>query len=657
MKTPILLLVYNRPKQTSMVLKRLQQCDVKNVFVSADGPKNAEDRMLTEEVESVLNRFDTIFKSKRFSDKNLGCKHAVISGIDWFFNQVDEGIILEDDCLPCPHFFPFVEELLNRYRDERKVMMVGGNNPLGEWQTEGGHFFSRIGTVWGWATWKDRWQTFNSELPEFDHFISSRGFERAFGPTKLAASRLELTRKSLRGEIDTWDYQWNAHMLMNQGVAVIPERNLVENIGFENSGTNINSKPNWIVNEVSNEPLKIGSQKLHSDREFEVEWELARRSNLPGNTSSKSFQEKGEKEKRRWKILIINSTDMGGGAEKIAFTLHEQLLALGHDSQLLVQVKKSDLDSIQEIADWKSQIENFQPDVIHIHNLHGTSIPLDVLSEISRSIPVFFTLHDSWLATGSTEHPFEPEPEKLNLLELLEWQKEFTHRHEVISNSNFCFTAPSQWMRELFFNAHGIRPFFVPNSIEKVAPSEIEIPSKRFILFVANRPETNPYKDFATLKKAWKKANETQGEYGCDLIVLGGEPKTEKVGNRTLFIIEKQSTENVLAFIEKSLLVIQASLQDNAPLTILEAHSVGKSLVGSLVGGIPELMDEEEKEWLYEAESADDLCEKLIAALQSETRGRETRDKETCSICSIESIVNTYLGHYLSLQSRQLSQS
>ncbi|MCB9187572.1 MAG: glycosyltransferase, partial [Flavobacteriales bacterium] len=620
METPVLLLVYNRPKQTEQVLKRLKECDVKNVFVSADGPKNTTDRKLTREVKVVLKRFDSIIKNSQYSEQNLGCKNAVISGIDWFFNQVEEGIILEDDCLPSPHFFPFVEDMLNRYRDEPKVMMIGGNNPLGEWQSEGRHLFSRIGTIWGWATWKDRWESFNTELPEFDQFVTNQGFERAFGPTKLAASRFDLTRKSLRGEIDTWDYQWNAHLLMNHGLAVIPERNLIENIGFDSDGTNIHSKPNWIVNKVSAEPPKVDSKLVLTDREFEMEWELARRSNSTANPSSFSFLEKGKNEKRKLRILLLNSTDIGGGAEKIAFTLHQKLLAFGYDSQLLVQVKKSDLNSIQEITDLKSQIENFQPDVIHVHNLHGTSIQLNELAELSQSIPVLFTLHDSWLTTGSIEHPFEPDPEKLNLLDLISWKREFSLRNKVVARGNFHFTAPSQWMRELFFTAYGIRPYYVPNAIKKAEPNEVEIPSERFILFVANRPETNPYKDFATLKKAWKKANESLGENGCDLIVLGGETKTENIGSRTLFIIGNQSTESVLAFMKDSLLVVQASLRDNAPLTILEAHSIGKNVVGSMVGGIPELMTEQEYDWLYEAGNADDLCERLILAIESESK-------------------------------------
>lgn len=646
METPVLLMVYNRPKQTEQVLIRLRECSISNVFISADGPKNISDRKLTDEVKSVLSRFDSIIKHTRFSEKNLGCKNGVISGINWFFDQVDEGIILEDDCAPNPHFFPFINDMLSRYRDEQKVMMVSGNNPLGNWQTEGGHFFSRIGPIWGWAAWKNRWQGFNPELPEFDKFVLNQGFERAFGPTKLTASKIDLTRKSLRGEIDTWDYQWNTHILMNRGLAVIPERNLVENIGFESDGTNIRSKPNWISNTVSNEPLIVNSGPIEIDREYEMEWELSRKSNSPANESSLSFEEKGETGKRKLRVLLINSTDVGGGAEKISLTLHEQLLLLGHDSKLLVQIKKSELDSIEKIGDWKSQLSNFQPDVIHIHNLHGTSIPLDEFSDFVKGIPVLFTLHDSWLASGSSEHPFEPIPSTLSLLELKTWKKEFQQRHDAILSGRFRFTAPSQWMRELFFQAHGTCPFYVPNTIENVPSDEMQIPSDRFILFVANRPETNPYKDFATLKKAWKKANEKLNGNGCDLLVLGGNQTTEKIGDQSIFVLKKQTPEQVSAFMERSLFVVQASLQDNAPLTILEAHAAGKKVVGSLVGGIPELMDEEEQDWLYEAGNADDLCEKLIAAWSSEARDREIRDKEKCSV---ESMVNTYLGHYLNL--------
>lgn len=647
MKTAVLLLVYNRPEQTERVLKQLQECGAQKVFVSADGPKNTQDANATNEVKSILERFKSIINQTQFSTINLGCKNSVISGINWFFDQVEEGIILEDDCLPSPNFFPFIEDMLNRYRVERKVMMVSGNNPIGEWCCHGGHIFTRIGTIWGWATWKNRWQKFNPELPEFDEFVQGRGFEGAFGPTNLAASRKMLTKRSLSGEIDTWDYQWNAHILMSQAMAVIPERNLVENIGFDRIGTNIFEQPNWIQNRISDQPIIISERNIEVDREYEMEWELARRSNHAANHSSSFYSKKSSSNSKPLRILLINSTDMGGGAEKIALTLHLQLMALGHDSKLLVEVKKSALDSVEKLLEWRAQVLEFDPDVIHVHNLHGTSIKLNELAEVSMNVPVLFTLHDSWPATGSFKHPFEMEPSNLNLLDLIDWKRELQARKNILSKGNIRFTAPSQWMRERFFNSHDIRPFFVPNAVEAISSIDVEIPSKRFVLFVANRPETNPYKDFSTLKNAWKKANSELGVNGCDLIVLGGGPSTEKFENHSIVILEKQSAESVRSIMEQSVLVVQASVHDNAPLTIMEAHAAGKKVLGSLVGGIPELLDSEEQSWMYETGNVVDLTNKMVLALQTAS------ESSSMIHASVESMTNTYLGHYLAISNQE----
>ncbi|MCF8461071.1 MAG: glycosyltransferase [Flavobacteriales bacterium] len=679
MDTPVLLLVYNRPEHTLQVLQRLKDCGATTVFVSGDGPKNSQDKRKTDEVKACVNRFSSMISASRFSERNRGCKNSVIDGINWFFEQVEEGIILEDDCLPSEHFFPFINELLNRYREEKKVQMISGNNPLGSWDSEGNHFFSRIGHIWGWATWKDRWIQFNSELPELQKFILNNGFERAFGPTHLAETRKQLTLQSVQGKIDTWDYQWMAHILIQNGLAIVPSENLVENIGFDNSGTNLTKKPNWIHKEAftgktqtepdypfspssadSDSPFEKGVSRNETgdyfeiDREYQMTLELARRANAPANPSSFWFKSKWEKEKRgkekgrdgkrMLKILIINSTDMGGGAEKLALMLHSKLLALGHDVRFLVKTKKTNLKSVfATTKDWKTQILDFNPDVIHVHNLHDSSIELTELAEISNQIPVLWTLHDTWLISGSKDHAFQPYPTQLNLIELRKWKREFESRKAAILKGNFRFTAPSQWMRERFFDAHQTVPFYVPNAVELVAPTQIESPSERFILFVANRPKTNPYKDFETLKKGWIKANKKLGTDGVDLICLGGKPSEEKHGERTLFVLEKKTPEEVRAFMEKSLLVVQISKQDNAPLAVLEAHLAGKKVVASLDGGIPELLDETELCWLHEPQNATDLADKLVAAINSE------KDERIAVHASFESVVDTYLGHSLQM--------
>lgn len=648
MKTPVLLLVYNRPAQAERVLKRLKECGIDEVYVSADGPKNAVDRKLTFDVKNVLQRYDSIIVSKRFFEKNLGCRNAVVAGIDWFFNHVEHGIILEDDCLPSKHFFPFVLDMLSRYREEQRIMMIGGNNPLGNWQSEGGHFFSRIGTIWGWATWKNRWQKFNSALPELNAFIDNSGFERHFGPTNLAEYRQTVTLKAVAGKIDTWDYQWNTHILMNNGLAAIPETNLVENIGFDESATNDSTIPNWIENSSSQQPISVSRREIEIDREYEMEWHLARRSNSTANASSFSFEKKGNTVKNKLKIVLVNSTDIGGGAEKIAFTLHQKLIELGHASTLLVEVKKSELQSVQQIGNWQAQLEELNPDVIHVHNLHGTSIKLSELVNASKQYNTLFTLHDSWITTGSTAHPFEPKADTLSLLELKNWKAVLEDRKKLIGASNIRFTAPSQWMRELFFNTYGIRPFFIPNAIEKVESANIEIRSERFLVFVANNPQTNPYKDFATLKKAWKKANQKLDKDGVDLLVIGGDSNVENHADHNIYFIERSNSDVVMKYMEKAELLVHASKQDNAPLTILEAHSCQTKVVTSLVGGIPEMLDNEERKWLYEPENADDLCEKLIEALKQENRSLMTSAKV---LPTVESMINSYLGHYHDLTS------
>ena len=164
MKTPVLLLAYNRPEQTERVLQRLKDCGVTNLFVSLDGPKDENDKQQTKAVELVISKYETIISETSKSSKNLGCKAGVISGINWFFSNVPEGIILEDDCLPNDAFFDFANQLINQYREELLVSMISGGNPLGKWESEAGYHFSRTGHVWGWATWKNRWSHFNKEM-------------------------------------------------------------------------------------------------------------------------------------------------------------------------------------------------------------------------------------------------------------------------------------------------------------------------------------------------------------------------------------------------------------------------------------------------------------------------------------------------------------
>lgn len=648
MKVPILLLTYNRPEQTLEVLKQLQAYGATTVYVAADGPKNMTDKTQTDRVKSVINSFNPLVANTLFSETNKGCKNAVITAVNWFFDAVEEGIILEDDCLPSEHFFVFMNDMLSRYREAKNIWMISGNNPLGAWDVPGGHFFSRIGHTWGWATWRNRWQTFDPTLPQLSSFTAHSGFENAFGPTDLAAYRKQKTRLATNGEIDTWDYQWMAHILMKEGCAVVPVANLVKNIGFTHAATHLTHKPHWIKNQICETPIAIAPRKTTIDRTYEMELELCRRSNASANPSGAYFEALGKHAHTKLNVVLINTSDSGGGAEKMTSALHWELLKLGHTSTLLVQHKKSKHESVVTMqSNVVHQVLSFKPDVIHIHNIHGTSLCLQLVAQISVQVPILFTLHDTWFVSGSTSHPFVIQPDTLSFLSLLQWKKVFKQRQAFVASSNIRFTAPSQWLREKFFNAHGIIPHYVPNGIEKTPPESFSIPSNRYILFVANKAETNPYKDLATLKKTWTKANQVLGDSGVDLLCVSGIPKEEIIGGNRFILLPKLPHNQVLHLMSHALFVVQASKQDNAPLVILEAHLVKKMVVAARVGGIPEMLSVSERNLMFEPQNTKQLQQKLIAAIQSNTAFQPK------TYPNIAEITTTYLGHFKSLISEK----
>ncbi len=645
MDTPVLLLAYNRPKQTKLVLDRLQKVGATTVYVSLDGAKCVEDVKLILEVKQLLTDYSEMIIGTNESAINLGCKVAVVSGIDWFFDQETEGIILEDDCIPNEAFFSFCSELLTKYADKSEVKMISGNNPLGKWTAAGGHFFSRIGHVWGWATWKNRWSEFDVNLPQFNDFVSNHGFERAFGPTTLASTRKHLTAKALNGTIDTWDFQWNAHVLMRDGKAAIPTKNLVENIGFDYSGTHLRHKPEWIQNQAFDASDTISEIPIWPSVEYEMSLYLAQRANKSAEPNSNSYREIGF-DSQSVKVLLINSTDIGGGAEKIAFSLHQQLIKKGHDSTLLVQQKKTDEPTVIEVEEnWLEKIKQLNPDVIHVHNLHSTSMPLEELIHLSNTYRVLFTLHDSWITSGSISHPFAMFGTGLSLLDLKDWKLKRTQRKQSVSEGKIRWIAPSQWIRDRFFSTNGTRTYYVPNGISPESSIEISIPSNRYILFVANNPATNPYKDFKTLKKAWIKLNMKLGHNGCDLVCIGSSnPIEEEHGGSKLHVLPKKNATEIHSLMESSLFVVQPSIQDNAPLTILESHQACKPVVGSLVGGIPEMLNTAERSWLYTPGNSVSLEKSLSQAIrfvdESPTK------QELIQPISLETMTDMYLGHY-----------
>jgi hypothetical protein len=239
--TPILFLIFNRPDTTERVFQQIRALKPKRLFVSADGPRShiPGEAELCTQTRSIIKQIDWDCEVKtRFSEKNQGCKIGVSSGIDWFFQNVVEGIILEDDCLPDITFFNFCEILLNYYRNDSRIMHICGTNfQDGKIRGTGSYYFSAINHVWGWATWKRAWDKYDVNIENYPELLEQKVISSMYSSPKMEKYWRKNFKLVHSKRKDTWDFQWQYAVSVHHGLAIIPNKNLVSNIGFDTNAT------------------------------------------------------------------------------------------------------------------------------------------------------------------------------------------------------------------------------------------------------------------------------------------------------------------------------------------------------------------------------------------------------------------------------------
>jgi hypothetical protein len=233
----VLFLVFNRPHTTAQVMAAIRAARPARLYVAADGPREghhgepercAEARRIATEVDWPC-QVRTLFR-----DTNLGCRVGVSTAIDWFFEYEEEGIILEDDCVPSQSFFPYCAELLDRYRDDQRIMCISGDSFQNERPiTPYSYYFSRYNHVWGWATWRRAWQLYDPRMEGWTKH-TKRPLLEYWGEDDPGFVQYwtDIFDHVAAQKIDTWDYQWTFCCWAYRGLTCLPARNLVTNIGF-----------------------------------------------------------------------------------------------------------------------------------------------------------------------------------------------------------------------------------------------------------------------------------------------------------------------------------------------------------------------------------------------------------------------------------------
>lgn len=231
--TPILFLIFNRPETTLRVFAEIRKVQPKFLFVAADGPRKDREGEIEKCIEArnaVISGIDWDCEVKTlFRDVNLGCGVAVSEAISWFFGNVEQGIILEDDCLPNRTFFLFCETMLLKFRDNDSIMHVSGNNFQFSNIGSECYYLSKLPHIWGWATWKRAWEKYDFELTTFDQDKVGNYFN--YAPVDCYWFQIF---SSIKNEVlkHTWDYQWTFAIFKHEGLCILPQKNLVSNIGF-----------------------------------------------------------------------------------------------------------------------------------------------------------------------------------------------------------------------------------------------------------------------------------------------------------------------------------------------------------------------------------------------------------------------------------------
>jgi len=264
-KSAVLFVIFNRPDTTKRVFEAIRLAQPGRLYIAADGPRPdfAGDVERCKQTREIVSAIDWNCEVKTlFRDENAGCRHGVSAAITWFFEQEEEGIILEDDCLPANSFFKFCDVLLEKYRYDTRVRHITGCNlQFGKKWGNASYYFSNRTHVWGWASWKRVWNEYDLNLTRYDIREVKEQLKNIYDDDFVAEAWTDIFNELKAGRINSWAYPLDFCNFFNNGLVIIPNENLVSNIGFDTGATNTNQQNN----DYADIPLNETDDITHPD--------------------------------------------------------------------------------------------------------------------------------------------------------------------------------------------------------------------------------------------------------------------------------------------------------------------------------------------------------------------------------------------------------
>lgn len=269
-KIPIIFFVHRRPNHTLKVLKVINRYKFKKLYIISDGYNSSLEKNLILEVRDIIKKYqkNKINIRLKMFKKNLGIRKVFKLGLNWVLKKEDKFIVLEDDTLPNKSFFKFCEQMLIKYKNNKKISMISGSN-LNDDLTKNikdSFFFSKYSGIWGWASWKDRWLLYDDKLSNLKKFSFDKNFSNK-SEIKFWKKNFKLLHRYLNK--GAWDFQLTFTNFYHNKLSIVPKLNLVTNIGYDDpSGINPNKSANLKSRYLKSPfsiPKKIENNKLYDD--------------------------------------------------------------------------------------------------------------------------------------------------------------------------------------------------------------------------------------------------------------------------------------------------------------------------------------------------------------------------------------------------------